>query len=499
LTVELRPQTSVPAIDAASESLAEAARVEQRSAVFKKELGLADIVLQQIVYVVGIVWVGAAAKLGQSHIVFWLAAMLLFYLPQAAVVIHLSRAMPLEGGLYQWTKLGFGEAAAFMVAWNLWMYAVVLIGSIGLVISTNLSYAFRLPWMATSTPFITVVSCTLMAVLITLGVLGLGVSKWLHNAGSVMLLAAFAVLIGLPFVQLARGALPSYHPFAAAMPALTLLSLNIFGKLALGALSGFEYVAVLAGECRNPERTIGRATLIAAPIIAVMFILGTSAVLAFSSPAQVDLIAPIPQTITRGLGSLGVASIVAPVAILMLTSRLIANSSIVFTGNTRMPMVAGWDRLLPAWFTRLHPRFRTPVNSIVFVGAVSLAFGLAGIAGVGQQEAFQLLDNAAGILYGLTYLVLFALPLLASQQRRRALPPASLALKIAAAAGLLTTVLYVTLSIFPIIDVPSWRAFAGKISSVVIGLNVMGFLVYSMGGRRRDRSWRVGEEEDTAR
>ena len=124
---------------------------------------------------------------------------------------------------------------------------------------------------------------------------------------------------------------------------------------------------------------------------------------------------------------------------------------------------------------------------------------MAGIAGVGQQEAFQLLDNAAGILYGLTYLVLFALPLLASQQRRRALPPASLALKIAAAAGLLTTVLYVTLSIFPIIDVPSWRAFAGKISSVVIGLNVMGFLVYSMGGRRRDRSWRVGEEEDTAR
>src|SRR5436309_1796202 len=81
---------------------------------------------------------------------------------------------------------------------------------------------------------------------------GLGVSKWLHNAGSVMLLVAFTVLIGLPFVQFARGALPTYHPFALAMPALSLLSLNIFGKLAVGALSGFEYVAVLAGECRNP-------------------------------------------------------------------------------------------------------------------------------------------------------------------------------------------------------------------------------------------------------
>lgn len=488
MTVGLRPDAP-PTLEPQSATAAEAARVEQRSAAFKKQLGLRDLVLQQIVYVVGIVWVGAAAKLGQSHIVFWLAAMVLFYLPQAAVVIHLSRALPLEGGLYQWTKLGFGEAIAFMVAWNLWMYAVVLIGSIGLVIASNLSYAFGVPWMATSKLFITVLSCTLMAVLIGLGVLGLGVSKWLHNAGSVMLLIAFAVLIGLPFVQLARGALPSYHPFAVAMPALTLLSLNIFGKLAVGALSGFEYVAVLAGECRDPERTIGRATLIAAPIIAVMFILGTSAVLAFSSPAQVDLIAPIPQTITRGLGTLGIASIVAPLAILMLTSRLVANSSIVFTGNTRMPMVAGWDRLLPAWFTTLHPRFRTPVNSILFVGAVSLAFGLAGIVGVGEQEAFQLLDNAAGILYGLTYLALFALPLFASRAAGAVLPRASVALRIAAWAGFATTLLYVVLSIFPIIDVPSWRAFAVKISSVVIGLNVLGWLVYAAGGRRRDRSW----------
>jgi amino acid transporter len=492
MKVRVRADDRQQAFSGAGTPTGEVARVEQRSAAFKKELGLADLVLQQIVYVVGIVWVGAAAKLGQSHIVFWLAAMLLFYLPQAAVVIHLSRALPLEGGLYQWTKLGFGEAAGFMVAWNLWMYAVVLISSIGLPIASNLAYAFGAPWLASSKPVIIGVSCALMGALIALGILGLSVSKWLHNAGSVLLVIAFAVLIVLPFVQHARGALPEYHPFAIAMPTLTLLSLNIFGKLAVGALSGFEYVAVLAGECRDPERTIGRATVIAAPIIAVMFILGTSAVLAFSTPGQVDLIAPIPQTIIRGLGSLGAAAAVGPIVILMLTSRLVANSSIVFTGNTRMPMVAGWDQLLPAWFTRLHPRYRTPVNSILFVGAVSLAFGLAGIAGVGEQEAFQLLDNAAGILYGLTYLVLFALPLAASARNVSSWPRASWPLRIAALAGLATTILYVILSIFPIIDVPSWRTFALKISSVVIGLNLLGFLVYALGGRRRLRETTPG-------
>src|ERR1043166_5589728 len=108
----------------------------------RRELNLRDVVLTQIVYVVGITWVGTAAKLGRSQIVFWLAAMLLFYLPQAAVVIHLTGRMPLEGGLYQWAKIGLGDAMGYMVAWNLWMYAVLLISTVGLIVTTNLSYAF---------------------------------------------------------------------------------------------------------------------------------------------------------------------------------------------------------------------------------------------------------------------------------------------------------------------------------------------------------------------
>ena len=50
-----------------------------------------------------------AGKLGPSHVVFWLLALVLFYLPSAAVVIYLNRLMPLEGGLYQWAKLGFNQ------------------------------------------------------------------------------------------------------------------------------------------------------------------------------------------------------------------------------------------------------------------------------------------------------------------------------------------------------------------------------------------------------
>jgi amino acid transporter len=459
-------------------------RVESKSAELKKELGLRDLVLQQIVFVVGVIWVGTAAKLGHSQLIFWLAAMVFFYLPQAAVVIDLSRRMPLEGGLYQWARLGLGELMGFLVAWNLWIFAVVLIATIGLVISTNLSYVVGPSgaWMASNKTFIMLLNALLLAALMILAAVGLGVSKWIHNTGSVMLMLAFLTLILLPFYHMARGTLPDYHPFAVAMPAFSLFSLNIFGKMSMGALSGFEYVAVLAGETKDAARTITRATIIAAPIIAAMFILGTSAVLAFVPIDQINLIGPIPQVLHIGFGVTGIGAIAAGIAILLITGRTIANSSIIFTATTRMPMVAGWDNLLPRWFTTLHPRFKTPVNSILFLGLVAMVFGAAGIAGVGEQEAFQLLENAAGIFYGLTYLIMFAIPLIGL---RHAEPRPPLWLRVSAFSGFAVTLLYVVLSIFPIIDVASWVSFAVKISGVVIGLNLIGAGLFFAARRRR--------------
>ncbi len=251
--------------------------VEARGAELRKELGLADLVLTQILYVVGLSWVGAAAKLGDSQLAFWLAAMALFYLPQAAVVVHLSRRFPLEGGLYQWAKLGLNGGVAFLVAWNLWLYAIVLLGAFGIQVANAALYAVgpSAAWLSGNRIFMGATTGILLGALVVLSILGLSVSKWVHNAGSVLLLAAFATLIALPIVGAARGTVRDYRPLVVAAPALTLMNLNIFSKLAVGALSGFEYAAVLAGESRDARRTIGRSVMIAAPIISFMFILGT--------------------------------------------------------------------------------------------------------------------------------------------------------------------------------------------------------------------------------
>jgi len=370
-----------------------------------------------------------------------------------------------------------------MVAWNLWVYAVVLIATIGLVVGTNLSYVVGPggAWLASNKAFIMFLNTFLVAALAVMAVSGLGVSKWLHNVGGMGMIIAYAVLMALPFVHMARGTLPPYHPFALAMPALSLFSLNVFGKLAMGALSGFEYVAVLAGETKNPEKSIGRATVIAAPVISAMFILGTCSVLAFVPIDQINLIGPVPQVLRIGFGTTGIGASIVGIVIVFFTGRVIANTSILFTATTRMPMVAGWDNLLPKWFTTLHPRFRTPVNSILFVGLVALAFGAAGIAGVGEQEAFQLLDNAAGIFYGLTYLVMFAIPLIGFRHLE---PKPPRWLRVSAASGFAVTLLYVVLSIFPIIDVTSWLSFAMKISGVVVVLNLVGAALFFAARRR---------------
>ena len=270
--------------------------VEEHSAAFKKQLGLFDLVLTQVVFVVGTIWVGWAAKLGSEQSFFWVLAIITFYLPLAAAVIFLNRLMPLEGGLYQWTKLAFNDFVAFMVAWNLWVFAISILAGIGLVVTTNIAYAIgpQAAGMKEAKSVITLVSVGLVIGMILAATRGLGLGKWVHNAGGLMLMFTFAVLIILPFVALMRGSISTYHPFSFHLPTPSAYNVNVFSKLALGALTGFEYIAICAGETKAPGRNIGRSVLISAPIIAVMFILGTSSVLAFVSPANVDLIGRNP-------------------------------------------------------------------------------------------------------------------------------------------------------------------------------------------------------------
>src|SRR5690349_1345222 len=466
--------------------LAEAeADVEAHSASLKKELGVRDLVLTQILFIVGLAWIGVAGKLGPSHVVMWVLAIVLFYLPSAAVVIYLNRLMPLEGGLYQWAKLGFSETVGFMLAWNLWLYVIVNTSEIGLQSATYLAYALgpRAAWMTTSTWFVALATAVLLGMLVVVSTVGLSIGKWVHNVGGIMMLVIFGALVLLPFLSLATGHLHEYHPLRTTIPAFSLFNLNILGKLAFGALGGFEYMAILAGETKAAARAVSRSVWIAAPIIAVMFVMGTSTVVALVPQNDIDLVGPVPQVLRIGFGPFGIASQLVTIAILMTLAMRVSQTNVSFTAVARLPMVAGWDRLLPPWFSQLHPRYRTPVNSIVLVGACALGIALLSLIGVGQAEAFQLLFNAGGMFYALTYVVMFAIPLFGL---RGVTPRPPLWLKVVSASGLLMTLLYVVLSVFPIITVASVASFALKISLVILGANLVGIAIL-VSARRKTR------------
>ncbi len=122
------------------------------------------------------------------------------------------------------------------------------------------------------------------------------------------------------------------------------------------------------------------------------------------------------------------------------------------------------------------------MGSIAVLGGATLALSALTSVGAGNQEAYQLLQNASGIASGLAYLVMFAMPLAASGEKP------SWMLRAAAASGFAMTLLYVMLSVFPIIDVPNPFLFAAKIAGVVVGFNIAGALFFGRADTLRKRA-----------
>jgi len=167
-----------------------------------------------------------------------------------------------------------------------------------------------------------------------------------------------------------------------------------------------------------------------------------------------------------------------------MTVRSISSTSVHVTGSSRLPMVAGWDHLLPGWFSRLHPRYKTPINSIIFVGAVTLVIAISSQVGAGIQEAFQLVDNAANVFYGIVYFTMFAIPIFGARAIRSGAP---IWLRIAALCGGAISLSAIFFTVYPIIDVPSPLTFAVKIIAVTGIANAVGVGIY-LAGKKRQRA-----------
>src|SRR6202046_2380581 len=238
----------------------EIARTQARSASLTRELRLTDLVLLQVLLIVGLPWIGYAAKEGGAHVVLWLLAIPLFFLPLAGTVIYLSRRMPLEGGVYQWVKIGISPFAGFQAGWNYAFFLIFFYAASGSVVVNSIAYLLgpRYDWMNSDKPLLIAINVAFFAVVLAINVRGLHLARWITGAGGALIIGLYLLVIALFAWRVLRGNPMAQPVLAFAWPAFTLFTVNLFTKMAFNALSGFEQVAIFAGECHTPDRDIAR-------------------------------------------------------------------------------------------------------------------------------------------------------------------------------------------------------------------------------------------------
>ena len=278
------------------------------------------------------------------------------------------------GGPYLYTRAAFGRFVAFEVGWMQWFTRA----SSQATVMAGIAVAFGYYWPAMTADWPrAVLLIGVTAALTWVNVVGIRQSAWVVNAltiGKLLPLALF-IIAGLRFVD--AGALSS-------LPPLSLRQFSAAALLMIFVYGGYDVVPVPAGEALDPRRHVPSALIMT--ILAVMTVMTLAQVVAQS--VLPDLAAhstPMADAAALFLGSGG--------ALLMSWSRMLRRSRpaggvavVSMTGNNAGQILTGSRMLfalaehgeLPAFFGRVHPRFRTPANAVLFTSIVAVTLALSG-------------------------------------------------------------------------------------------------------------------------
>jgi amino acid transporter len=437
------------------------AAIETETAL-RKELGLRDLVLFNVAAIVSTRWIGVAAHVGPGTLVLWLLAAVLFLIPSALVAANLSRRFPEQGGLYVWTREAFGEWHGFACAWfyylnNLFWIPGVLIATVGMVMY---SFGSRLSTLAENPVYVLPSALVLLLFIIAANYVGLRVAKWVDNFGGIGAYLLWTILvIGGVLALIRAGSETRFH----LLPTLDLDKLNFWSQLAM-AMTGLELSPILSGEIRDPRRTIFRATWISAALVVLFYIFATAAILIVLPPEQVSPVVGLAQAgqqISRVLGWSWVPLLIGGGILLSIGGQL----GTYVGACARLPFVLGIERMFPAVFTRLHPRYGTPYWSILFMGAGSALLLIISQLGETFRGAYQITVDITVISLFVPFLYIFAAAWRFGQ-------------RLAAFLGLFISALAIGFSFVPTSDIKSVPWFEAKLAGGCVLLFVSARLVY---------------------
>jgi amino acid transporter len=379
----------------------------------ERRLNLRDLVLFNLVAVLGISWVATAAKAGPSSITLWVLGAILFFVPQGFAVIQLAASFPEEGGIYAWTKREFREGHGFLCGWCYWINNVLFYPTLLLSAAVAATFVIGKGESGLANNWAFVLPFTLIGLVVAMGlnIVGVGTGRWLQNVGgvSIFLPGIFLVVIGL--YRVTSGTPASSLAWSQLKPDLTNLPmLNLWATIAF-AFAGLELSSTMGSEIKDPSRNLPRSIYVAAPIVAFIYILGTCSMIWLVPAEQINVVAGPLQAISNGMAGAGEHGwlVVSAVALLLAIYR-IGGVGAWLTGSARVAFVVGLDRYFPAAFGRVHPRWRTPYIAILVQGVIASFFLVLSVLGKGTtvETAFLILIDMSLLIYFVPYLYLFA-------------------------------------------------------------------------------------------
>ena len=453
-----------------------------------RALGLRDLVLFNLVAVVGLRWLATAAKAGPSALALWMLAGLLFFVPQGLVVTELASRFPEEGGIYQWTKGALGARHGYLCGWCYWINNVLYYPN--LLISTAVIATFVVgkgeSGLANDWTYVLSATLVCLWLAVLLNIVGVGTGKWLQNAGGIGTYIPGVVLIVLGAISLFGGH-PSANPITRQniTPDLGhLAGLNLWASIAF-AFAGLELSSVMGGEVREPRRTLPRAILISAPLIAFVYILGTGALLRLVPVGEINIVSGFLQATTAGARAISPALWwLAPFCALAYTIGNIGGVGAWLTGPARVAFVIGLDRYFPPAFGRVHPTWKTPYVAIIVQAALATVFLLASLLGKGTtvETAYLILLDTQLLIYFIPYVYLFISFLLHRRTEAPAetvrVPGGAVGATVVGVSGLLVTLFAMGVAMIPPAGETRPLLFELKVVGGALGFVLLGGIVY---------------------
>ena len=256
----------------------------------------------------------------------------------------------------------FGPAASFQAGW---LYYVARAAALAANLTVLVSYLGKL-WPPLADPLLR--GAAILAVVAgVVAVNAVGVKRAVRLLDALTLLkAAPLLLVALAGLVVAGG---SIDPVEGVPP---FTQLEAAALLILYAFVGFENSVVPAGETANPQRTIPRALVATIVSTAALYFLIQLAFVAVMEPGE-GKEAPLLAFGTALFGPAGGVALT-----IVAVCSILGNVSGGVTGTTRTTYAMGRDGLLPGWFGRVSERYATPVNSIVFMGALIALLAVSG-------------------------------------------------------------------------------------------------------------------------